>query len=343
MRYRDKGPEHMRTGIYGAGSIGCYVGGMLAAAGQDTVLFGRASMGERLARGITLTRFDGSERRASPDSFRFATDPHALAECDLVLVCVKSDGTRAAGETLAAILKPGAVIVSLQNGVSNARVLRECLGQRSVLAGMVGFNVAQIGTDRFHCGTEGEIVIGTGDGAQAFAYALNTAGIPADISPEIESVQWGKLLYNLNNPVNALSGLPLKRQLSTRAYRQVFSALIREALAVLKAAGIRPAKIGKVGPNLIPQILDLPDWLFVRLAAGMLQIDKDARTSMAEDLERGRPPEIDWLNGEIVALGKTTGVATPANERIVALVKAAFSGEGPRRYDGQELKKAMLV
>ncbi|MFZ2100214.1 MAG: 2-dehydropantoate 2-reductase [Oricola sp.] len=333
----------MTIGIYGAGSIGCHVGGMLAASGKAPVLVGRATMGERLANGITVTRFDGTERRAEPESFTYSTEATALSDCDTILVCVKSDATRDCGERLAGVARPEAVVVSLQNGISNPATLREVLGGRTVLAGMIGFNVAQIGADRFHCGTEGEIVVGAGQGAEAVANALSEAGIATIISPDIEAVQWGKLLYNLNNPVNALSGIPLKRELSTRAYRQVFAALIREALTVLKAAGVRPAKIGKVGPGLLAPILDLPDWLFLRIAAGMLSIDENAKTSMLEDIEKGRAPEVDWLNGEIVALGKKTGVPTPANERIVALVKASFSGNGPRRYDGPELKKAALA
>jgi 2-dehydropantoate 2-reductase len=332
----------MKTGIFGAGSIGCYVGGMLAAAGNEVILVGRATMGDRLKGGIVLTRFDGSEHHAAPGSFTFTTDPAALADCDAIVVCVKSVATEEAGETLAGIAKPDALIVSLQNGVSNAAALRATLAPRGVLAGMVAFNVAQIGGNRFHCGTEGEIVVGAGCGADAFARLPTAAGIETEIAGDIEAVQWGKLLLNLNNAVNALSGLPLKRQLSTRAYRQVLAASMREALSVLTAAGIRPATVGKAGPSLITRVLGLPDWLFVRLAGSMLKIDEDATSSMAEDLARGRPPEIDWLNGEIVALGRKTGMATPVNERIVTLVKAAFDGAGPRRWDGADLKRSVL-
>ena len=332
----------MKIGIFGAGSIGCHVGGTLAAAGNEVVLVGRETMGERLARGIILTRYDSTERIAAPTSFEFSSDPALLADCDVILLCMKSIATREAARTMAGIVKPDAVIVSLQNGISNAAVLRDHLGERTVLAGMVGFNVAQIGDNRFHCGTEGEIVLGAGDGATEIANRLNAAGIETAVSPEIEAVQWGKLLLNLNNAINALSGLPLKQELSSRPYRQVLAASMREALGVLKAADIRPAKVARVGPAMIPVVLSLPDRLFVRLAGSMLKMDDDATSSMAEDLTRGREAEIDWLNGEIVALGRKTGVSTPVNDRIVALVKAQFAGTGPKRYAGAELKKAAL-
>ncbi|WP_425416405.1 2-dehydropantoate 2-reductase [Oricola indica] len=332
----------MKIGIMGSGSVGCHVGGALAAAGHMPVLVGRAAMGDRLADGILITRYDGTEHFAANGSFVFSQDVSALADCDVILVCVKSIATRSAAETLAPLARPDALIVSLQNGISNPAVLAECLAPRNVLAGMVGFNVAEIGTNRFHCATSGEIVIGEGGGAQALVEAFDTAGIPSAVSAEIESVQWGKLLYNLNNAVNTLSGMPLKRQLAIRPYRLVMAALIREALTVFKAAGIIPAKAGKAPPNLLAPILTLPNWLFLRVARGMLDVDENAKASMLLDLERGRQPEIDWLNGEIAALGRKTGVATPANDRIIALVKAAFSGEGQRAFAGEELKRAVL-
>ncbi|MEQ8826952.1 MAG: ketopantoate reductase C-terminal domain-containing protein, partial [Parvibaculum sp.] len=88
---------------------------------------------------------------------------------------------------------------------------------------------------------------------------------------------------------------------------------------------IRPAKIGRVSPGLIPVILRLPDFLFTRIAGSMLKIDEDARSSMAEDLEQIREPEIDYLNGEIVRLGEEFGVPTPVNSSIVATVKQRFA------------------
>lgn len=330
----------MKPGIFGAGSIGCYIGGALAKAGQKPVLVGRAAMGARLASGIQVTRQDGWSREARAEDFTFSDQPHALADCDVVLVCVKSNATQETGETLAAILKPTAVVVSLQNGVSNTAVLREVMPGRTVLGGVVGFNVAQIGGSRFHCGTDGEVVIETG-GEEA-AQALNEAGIAARTTNDIVAVQWGKLLLNLNNAVNALSGKPLKAQLSERAYRQVLAASMREGLAVLKAAGIRPAKAGRVGPRVVPFLLELPDWLFVRIAGSMLKIDDAARSSMAEDLERGRPSEVDWLNGEVSWLGRKTGTPTPVNNRLTELVKDAFAGTGRTNWSGRALRDAVL-
>lgn len=329
----------MKIGVFGAGSIGCYLGGMLAAAGDRPVVIGRASMMKRLAAGMTLTHHDGTKRNAAPETFEFCSSPDPIADCDAVLVCVKSSATREAAVLLAPLLREGAMVVSLQNGVSNSKALRETISRNPVFAAMVGFNVAQVGTERFHCATEGQIVLEMDSRTAQLAQVLTAAGVPAATSENIEAVQWGKLILNLNNAVNALSGLPLKRQLAQRAYRRVGATAVREALAVMKAAGIKPARIVRAPPWLLPLILDLPDALFAPIADGVARVDENARTSMAEDLERGRMPEIDWLNGEIVSLGRTVNVNTPVNERLVLLVKAAFAEKKSPQMSGKELLK----
>ncbi len=310
---------------------------MLAAAGKHPVLVGRPALRERLSSGMVLTSHDGKERFAAPGSFDVDARAQALEGCDLVFVCVKSGDTEGAGKALAPVLKPGTTVISLQNGISNAAVLSNALPEMNVLAGMVGFNVAQIGANRFHRGTEGEIAIADGKGALKAAAMLTAAGVPAMVRRDFEAVQWGKLLLNLNNAVNALSGLPLKRQLSDFRWRKVLAASMREALAVLDAAGITPARLGKVAPRYIPFVLELPDWLFTRLAASMLKVDGDARSSMAEDLERGRAPEIDWLNGEIARLGAANGVPTPVNDAIISMIRELFAGKPTRHPAPREV------
>jgi 2-dehydropantoate 2-reductase len=96
-----------------------------------------------------------------------------------------------------------------------------------------------------------------------------------------------------------------------------------EALAVLKAGGIRPARMEGVPPAAIPRILRLPNWLFRLVARRMLAIDPQARSSMWEDLQRRRATEIDYLQGAIVKLGQKSGMRMPLTERIIALVKQA--------------------
>lgn len=327
--------------VMGAGSIGCYVGGRLAAAGADVVLIGRERLARELAaHGLRISDYRGMSAVLRPGQFTYATDASAAASAELVLVTVKSAGTAAAAQELARVLRPDAVVVSLQNGIGNADVLRAALATQPVLAGMVPFNVVQRGEGVFHQGTEGELDVERHVRLAAFAPSFERAGLPLRQHDDLRPVQWAKLLLNLNNPINALSDQPLKAQLSQRAYRRCLALAQREGLALLAAAGIRPARLTRVPPRWIPRVLGLPDPLFRIVAAGMLAIDPLARSSMWEDLQAQRATEVDWINGEIVALAGRLGRAAPVNAALVALVHAAEQG-GRRRWSGSELLAAL--
>ncbi|MEZ5872737.1 MAG: 2-dehydropantoate 2-reductase [Nitratireductor sp.] len=314
---------NVMIGIFGAGSIGCYVGGMLAAAGNEVLFLARPEMALRLSGGMDLTSLDGAPARMNAPVF--VEDVARLAHCKTILVCVKSMDTGAAGKALASVIVPGTVVVSLQNGIGNAAVLEAAVPHAAVIDAVVGFNVALLGERRFHRGTEGSIVLADTPGALELSALLNGSAIPADVSRDIRGIKWGKLLMNLNNAVNALSGLPLKAQLSNREHRVLLAGCIAEALAVMRKARITPARVGKVPPALMPGLLRLPDPVFRVLAAGMLKMDEEARSSMADDLMRGREPEIDFLQGEIVRLGKSLGMETPVNARVVASIRQLFA------------------
>ncbi len=320
----------MNIAIFGAGSIGAYVGGALLASGADVVLIGRARMQSSVARhGLTLTDLNGHRSQLTPDQVPYTQDPAALATADLILVTVKSADTATAAQTIRAHARPAATVLSLQNGIGNADTLRAALPDWTVLAGMVPFNVVQLPEGGLHRGTEGEMMVEASPALAPWHAAFSTAQVPLVERADFAAVQWGKLLLNLNNPVNAISGLPLKTELSQRAYRRCLALLIDEARAVLRAAGIHPAKVARVGPGLLPTLLRLPDALFTRVAAAMLRIDPQARSSMWEDLQAGRRTEVDYLNGAVVKLAHSLGLNAPANARMVALMRAAEAGTQP--------------
>ena len=330
-----------RIAVLGAGSIGAYVGGALIAAGGNVTLIGRTRMREQVAlHGLTVSDMDGRNTVLSPAQVHYSEDPSGLASADLVLVTVKSADTEGIASLLAMHAAPGALIVSLQNGIGNADVLRRALPERTVLAGMVPFNVVQLPKSRFHRGTEGSLMVQASPALAPWLPMFEAAGLPLVQRTDFVAVQWGKLLLNLNNPVNALSGVPLKAQLSDRNYRRCLALLIDEALQALDAAGITPAQIGKVPPSRMPRLMRLPDWLFKRIAAAALRIDPEARSSMWEDLQAGRRTEVDYLNGAVVALAQKAGLDAPANKRIVALVHAAEQGRAGGMM-GKELLAAL--
>jgi len=137
-------------GIAGAGSIGCFVGGMYAAAGRRVALLARPRVIEEIeANGLRLTSFEGFEKRIASNQLTLSGDPSILGNTGVVLVTVKSADTAGIADTIAQHAPADAVIVSLQNGVGNVSVLRQMLPGRRVLAGMVPFNVIAPGEGGF--------------------------------------------------------------------------------------------------------------------------------------------------------------------------------------------------
>ena len=328
-----------RIGVFGAGSIGMYLGGCLQAAGASVVYVGRPSMAKLLqAKGLRLTDYLGRDHRLDAAALNFAESAEALADCDVVLVTVKSATTAEAALELSAHLRPGVLVISFQNGVRNADVLRAAMPAQTVLAGMVPFNVLNCGDGRFHQGSAGVLDVAADAGLAACADLFARSGLALSQQADMRTVLWGKLLLNLNNAINALSGLPLKAELSQRDYRRCLSLAQREALGLYALAGIRPMQLTALPPQWLARLLTVPDWLFQRLAQRMLAMDPLARSSMWEDLEAGRRTEVDWIQGEVVQLATELGGKAPVNACLLALIRGAEqAGAGRRSWAGAEL------
>ncbi|RJO68166.1 2-dehydropantoate 2-reductase [Nocardia panacis] len=326
-----------RVVVLGAGSVGVFVGGKLAASGAEVTFVGRPRMlGEIVESGLRLTDLDGGAVPVSGGQFRVATEPPAIGARDLVLVTVKSADTASAVRTLIGRIEPGAVVLSLQNGIGNDAVIREILPACAVLAGMVMFNVVRQGPGLFHRGTGGGLAVRADPGLDPFLPLFDAAGLGPRPHRDLLPVQWAKLLLNLNNPINALSGVPLRSELADRDYRRCLSLTQLEALAAMRRARIRPARLTPLPPAVFARLLTVPDAVFGRVAGQVLAIDPQARSSMADDLALGRRTEISWLCGEIVGLGAMVDLPTPVNARLIELVVAAEQGD-PRRWSGPDL------
>ncbi|MBA4264924.1 MAG: 2-dehydropantoate 2-reductase [Comamonadaceae bacterium] len=309
--------------VMGAGSVGCFVGGCLQAAGVRVDFVGRSHRLAQMRRiGLHLSDQDGLNQRIPAGQLRLHEQVPADAEPGLVLLCVKSGATTAAARELQERLPPGTLVLSLQNGMQNAALASQAAPGLMVVPGMVSFNVAQSPDGRFHRGTAGHLAAQRGPSLQPWPPVFERAGLPLTLHAHMRDVQWGKLLLNLNNPVNALSGLPLRAQLQDAALRRDFAALMAEALDVMDQAGVRPARLTPLPWRLLIQVLRLPTPVFRLLARRMLRMDHLARSSMADDLALGRPTEIDELCGEVVRLAATVSHAAPLNRAMVARVRS---------------------
>ncbi len=325
--------------VMGAGAIGCFVGGRLAAAGVPVHFVGRPRVLQALRQqGLTVSDLEASTQSV-PAAQLSLHERCAGLQAGLVLLCVKSGATaRAAGE-LGTALPPGTPVLSLQNGIGNAALAQHQAPHLACIAGMVPFNVAEVAAGHFHRGTSGLLAAQEHPLLQGWLPAFAQAALPLQLHADMRPVQWGKLLMNLNNPVNALSGLPLRAQLLDAGYRRVVAALQDEALAAMAAAGIRPARLTPLPASRMPAVLRLPTPVFRLLAARMLRIDASARSSMADDLALGRSTEIDTMCGEVARLAASTGRSAPLNERISAMVRAW--PQQPRAIASSELLAAL--
>ncbi len=312
--------------VAGAGSVGCYAGGLLAAAGRNVTLLARETLAGPIARhGLRASDLHGRDVTVPADALQLSTDPiEAFDGAKVIAVTVKSHDTDTMAGLIAEHASSDAIAASFQNGVRNAEPLRRRLGPNRVVDAMVPFNVVQAKTNaaqRFHRATSGTIRIeNIRPDLQAL---LDVSGLPVALHDDIDAVLWGKLVVNLNNALNALSNLPLVEQLGDRRWRLLISRQLREALAVLSAAKIRTAPVEGIPPRLMAFALRLPDALFKIAAKGMLSIDENGRSSMWKDLQAGRPTEIHHLQGEILGLAEKLKIPAPYNRRILDFVKQA--------------------
>jgi 2-dehydropantoate 2-reductase len=306
----------------GAGAIGCFVGGHLANGGADVVFVGRPrAMKDVDDHGLTLV----DNARSLTEKAKTATSPRALADVDVVLVAVKSGATADVAVALRGVIARDAVVVSLQNGMGNAAALRAQLAPDRVLGGVVGFNVVTEGAGRYRRTTSGLLAIERSPirFAQELYARLEDAGFDVDVAADIRAVQWSKLVMNLNNAVSALTDAPTVQLIFEARYRRIVAAVMGEAVAVFKAAGVKPRRLGPLPVTWFPALLSLPTPLVKVLARAQIKIDPEARSSMWEDLQRRRLTEVEELNGEIVRLAASCGAKAPLSAAICALVHEA--------------------
>ena len=299
----------MKVAVMGAGAVGCYYGAMLARAGHEVVLIGRPSHVEAVrANGLRL------ETKASDEQVRPEPSPQAGAVqgADLVLFCVKSTDTESAAAQIQPHLAPGALVLTLQNGVDNDARVRAALPSHDVAAAVVYVATEMAGPGHVKHHGRGELVIAPSRRSEEVAQALIAAGVPTQISDNVRGALWAKLVLNCAyNALSALSQLPYGELVQGTGVTDVIRDVVAECLAVAKAEGV-----------VIPGDVDAA-------VRGIAQSMPSQYSSTAQDLARGKRSEIDHLNGLVVRRGEALGVPTPANRVLFVMVKL-LEGKQPQ-------------
>lgn len=291
----------------GAGALGSYYGGRLALAGHDVVLVARGQHLEALQQSGELVLEESGSRRRIP--VKAVGDPKEAGSANLVLLCVKGQHTREAIKALLPVIDPGTMVLSLQNGIDNEEKASELL-PASQLAGGIALVYVRIdapGVVKHLAG--GSLEIAELDGSitpriQSVQQMFERAGIPCRISSDLRATLWNKLIWNCAlNGLTALTGATLDQLLASPGMQHIFREVLAEAAAVGRAEGV----------NLPANVVDL--WMERAALMG------PARSSTLDDLERGRPLELDSLNGEVVRRADKHGLAVPYNRLIVEALR----------------------
>ena len=296
----------MQVAVVGAGAVGCYYGGLLLRAGHDVTFIGRQPHVDAInAHGLLLDTktFKGHLPAKA------ATDATALASPDLVLVCVKSADTEQAGRSLAGHLRPETSVLSLQNGVDNAQRLRAVTAHAVIpVVVYVGSEMAGPGHVRHHGG--GDLAIGASAASEALAQTLEAAGVHTTIADDIEVTLWSKLVINCAfNALSAVADISYGPMLEVEGTKDVVTRAVQEAITVARACGVG------MPDDLLANILNIPTMMPAQ------------KSSTAQDLVRGKPSEIDFLNGYVVRKGAELGIPTPTNHALQVMEKLAQRGK----------------
>lgn len=297
-----------KIAVVGAGAVGGYFGGLLARAGAPVVMIGRPAFVEAVKKNglfLDTLHFQESVRVEA------STELSAVRGAEIVLFCVKTTDNATMARALAPLLAPGALVLSLQNGVDNVEEIRAAAGIEALPTVVyVAASVREPGRVK-HVG-RGDLVFGPqSEKTERVAALFSRASVPCRISQNIEGELWTKLIWNCAlNAVSALGRAKYGQIAASADARKVVETVVDEVLAVARAANIHPPGLEDPKAAIAGAF---------KIAAQMA----DALSSTAQDMNRGKRTEIDSLNGYISRRGSELGVPAPVNHALYALVKLA--------------------
>ena len=330
----------MKLCIYGAGSMGTVLGAYLARAGVELALVDSyeahvEALNREGARVVGKAAFVAPVRALTPDRMD--------SRYDVVFLMTKQRDNDAVAAFIAPRLAPGGVVCTLQNGLPEPGLERR-LGKERVAGCALGWGatfkgpgVSELTSEpdalSFHLG--GDAV--PRERLEAIAGVLRAMG-PTAIEPNFTGARWSKLLINAAlSGASTVLGCTFGEAVSTGRRRRVVHALVKECIDVARAAGVRVAPVQ--GKDIVRLFDYRSPWkkAFARALIPLaVRKHRALKASMLQDLEKGRPCEIDAINGAVLAEARRLGVPAPVNGKVVELIRSIESGErrpGPENLD----------
>lgn len=342
----------MRIAIIGAGAIGSYLGARLAEAGHTVGLLGREAYVARVQeRGVSLVEH-GAWRtvRDVVAAAHIADLAEAMEGLETAIVTTKAYDTESACLLLRPYLERGLERVLLvQNGVGGDDIAAALVGRGALVSGVITqvVSVREAGCYEVR-GRRGGLALAPYDGAHVapLAAAFRAAGLECREYPDHRAIKWSKLLLNiLGNAVPAIVDLPPEEVFRDEHLCALEIAAVREALAVMRRAGVRPVGLpGYPVPTLALALRYLP----VPVARALLRrlmggARGGKKPSLQIDLERGRgESEVAFLNGAVARQALACGMSAPANEAIAEVLGALARGTR-RRDEFRHAPEALLA
>lgn len=306
--------------IIGAGAVGTALATGLANAKQDVALYARPKDISvfNCAGQLRLDTRSGSTQTGLPP----LTEDLGLVGVDYLLICVKSAALPALMDQLPGQIPSTCTVVSTLNGVEALRQLRSRWPQAAITPLSVMSNSQLVAPLHARLTTRAELLVGGKD--ESLKACLLGAGFDIHLAKGDEAV-WGKLLINLSSAICALTRATFKDLLLNPHLRAIYVSVLDEASATMNAAGIA-WKLPLIVPYgmyrwMLRNAGPLP-WWFAKYRNG---VGEGAYPSMVADVNADRHTEVQQLNGEIVRLGKQTGIATPINAGLLALIESEQS------------------
>jgi 2-dehydropantoate 2-reductase len=332
----------MKFAVIGLGAVGSIIGGLLTRSNQETLLIGKETQIKELKKnGLKIKGI--SKKPVVVKKLNVTSDYSKLKEIDVIFICVKSQDTEELSKSISKYLKKSSVIVSLQNGVKNKQIISEITNHQCI-AGIVLFNSIYLKAGSVNLTYNGGIVLEKlGESTEKISSFLTNAGFKVTLVDNILGYQYSKLIVNLQIAVTALTGQTIKESITNKYSREILVKTMNEGIEIVNKSGIKLERLPDIDPIKIVKRMQNLNKFLLALGSRFMGIKQEARNSMWQSLRRGRPTEIDYINGEIVSLAKKNNLTAPINSRLVELIKEAEENKELKKHKPEKLKEILKI
>jgi len=333
----------MKYAIIGIGAIGTVVGAILRKSGNDVLLIVKENQIETISKkGLKVT---GLKKSINVNDIKTTSDLSSLKDTDVIIVCVKSQDTKKLANDIKKYINKSSLFISLQNGTRNSEILEEETGHNAI-SGVVMLNALNLNTGEARITIKGGVLLGYKNKYETeikiIIDSFKKFGLTSYSKRDIKSYQYSKLIVNLQNAVTALTGQTVKESIIDSNSRRILTETMKEGMDVLEKSKIPIKTLPEMDPIKIIKRLSFFNSIFLKLGSRLMKID-NAKTSMLQSILRGKPTEIDYINGEIVRIAKENNLKAPINNKLVELVKEIEKKDKKIKYNPYELRKILKL